>query len=334
MEPSLEWQLPNTIAAPHKLPDYTLRSSSPQPTIPMTRKQLAHSPHRDLQESHLLKLPQELRDLVLEYVLSDPIATPRHQRTVFASERGDLARYNGSITSLLQFMDVPLLHTCHQIAREGLRILFQRTTIVFICGPKVQLDILRDMPDDLHHALRNMEISWSMMPRDLKYRLDDLVEEELIPLFGFVRQNMRLRNLTVSLQYLALSSGNMVKRFKSGIPPQTRYQVYLAREALKMLLRGQLETLVIRYEPFNAWAILQPKVQVLDMAAIDPRMWVLDHYEALSALQYEIRAVDEVWKDFDLTLLVEKVEIEPWHRSNMDTNIGLELVITLALGKV
>lgn len=273
--------------------------------------------------SNLLSLPRELRNLIYKssfQCISDI------ERSIFITGYNDLSTYNGTLESIVRLTELPLLHTNKQIAAEALEILFKHTRIIFACGPGVLLVFLRRLPHHVLTHLRAIELGWTQLPSDLKHRLPEIMEGEVLPLFRCFRDETRIASLTVSLHFHSARRRRQDRPSSWRMPPQSWYNVVVATHALIWLFEGRLEEVVVRYEPLSAWSILDPKVDVGELVGLEPGLWELERYESLQAVQEELWDLGYI---FDLRKLVVGRESQAWHRSNMDEGIGREVVLTM-----
>lgn len=226
-----------------------------------------------------LGLPRELRDQIYNHFFSIPNYDDPFDRRI-ERERSDV--YSGTPRSLGWLLGEPLLQVNEAISYEATEALFSNHTVLFVCGPRVLLDVLSALPRSLTQKLRRIEHFWLTPPRDLYDTIYKIDEEELGTLFRFFSRHLRLASLTIPLQFLGTEYREL--------PPRTWYSIMCAVRSVGLLLAGTLSQFDIRYEPRNIMALVERRVELHKMIAAEPQEWDLAHYEALGAVQDEMEA--------------------------------------------
>ncbi|KAJ9648327.1 hypothetical protein H2199_001181 [Coniosporium tulheliwenetii] len=256
--------------------------------------------------------PRELRDQIYNHFFSIPNYDHPFDRRI-ERERSDV--YSGTPRSLGWLLGEPLLQVNESISYEATEALFTHHTVLFVCGPGVLLDVLSPLPRSLTQKLRHIEHFWLTPPRDLADTIYTIDEEELGPLFRFFSRHLRLKSLTIPLQFLGTEYREL--------PPRTWYSIMCAVRCIALLDAGALDTFHIRYEPRDLWAVLDRRVDLREMIRQDPREWDLEHYEALGAVQEELQARPCSVRLVDL---VADMRVGPRSREDEE---GLEALISL-----
>jgi hypothetical protein len=298
----------------------------PENHNPIPEGHNANKKNQDSRPFLFLTFAQELRDLVYSKMYAAQDCADR--RIVIEARRLSSLRNHSSLLVLVLCLGHPITRTNKQVALEFVEQTLRTECLLFTCGPDRLLAFFKRLDPAHLQWIKAIEMDWFEMPMDILSKFHKLEKEEISPLFTFIKMHTNITSVTVPLFFLAIRAPRSIPSSEVKVFRTTPYQVLkywcvVGAYAIALLLDNDLDEVLMAIRPRDVWALVEPTLNVHDLANMPWNEWDLKNIECLYEL--EMQLANRMNEKIEIKTLIAAVEVQLWE----DTEIGEELLITM-----